>query len=71
MYITLLPSEFIITDIVAAFVAGPAIKKTNAAPGSSPFEIKTIAIGTEAVAHTYIGTEAIPIKIMARIPFIL
>ena len=36
----------------AAFVAGPVIKNTNAAPGVKPFNINAAATGTEAVAHT-------------------
>jgi hypothetical protein len=46
------PIEFPITEIVAAFVAGPAIRKTIAAPGERPFSISTAAIGTDPVAQT-------------------
>ena len=44
--------------IVAAFVAGPAIRKTSAAPGFKPFSISAAAIGVDDVAHTYIGIPA-------------
>ncbi len=44
--------------MVAALVAGPAISRTRAAPGLSPFSISTAAIGTEAVAHIYTGMAA-------------
>ena len=37
------------------FIAGPTIKKTNAAPAESPFHISDAAIGIAAVEHTYIG----------------
>ena len=40
-----------------AFVAGPAIRNTNAAPGDIPFAISATAIGIDAVAHTYNGIE--------------
>ena len=52
------PILFPITEIVAAFVAGPAIKKTNAAPGDTPFIIRTAAMGTELVAQIYTGIDA-------------
>ena len=55
--------------MVAIFVAGPAIKKTKAAPGSKfPDMINPAAIGTEAVAHIYIGIETIAIIIIANHP---
>ncbi|MBA7526098.1 hypothetical protein ES705_18258 [subsurface metagenome] len=47
-----------ITEIVAALVAGPAIRNIRAAPGDIPFIISTAAIGTELVAQTYTGIEA-------------
>ena len=50
--IVFLPSDFIITEIVATLVAGPAIKNTRADPGSKPLLISVIAIGTDAVAQT-------------------
>ena len=49
---TRLPRIFQIVTIVAAFVAGPVIRKTKAAPGVSPFRIIAAATGTEAVAQT-------------------
>jgi len=47
--------------IVAAFVAGPAIKKIKPAPGVIPFNISEAAMGMEPVAHTYIGMEIMSI----------
>jgi len=44
--------------MVAALVAGPAIRNANAAPGEAPMCMKPAAIGTDAVAHTYTGTPA-------------
>ena len=38
--------------IVAAFVAGPVMRNTSAAPGETPFIMSAAAIGTDAVAHT-------------------
>ena len=38
--------------IVATFVAGPAIRKTSAAPAGIPLATSAAAIGTDAVAHT-------------------
>ncbi|GAG11789.1 unnamed protein product, partial [marine sediment metagenome] len=52
-----LPSFPPVNNSVAAFVAGPAIRKTNPAPGVMPFKIKDAAIGIEPVAHMYIGIE--------------
>ena len=67
----LLPSVFVITEMVAIFVAGPAIKNTNAAPGSKlPANINPAAIGTEAVAHIYMGIEINAISIIADHPVI-
>ncbi len=45
--------------MVAALVAGPASRKTRAAPGLSPFNIKAAAMGVDDVAQTYIGIPAI------------
>lgn len=53
------------TTSPAAFVAGPAIKNTKAVPGETPFIIKAIAIGTEAVEHIYKG---IPAAIIMSLP---
>lgn len=39
------------TEMVAAFVAGPARSKTSAAPGLTPLRINAAAIGVEAVAQ--------------------
>ena len=36
----------------AAFVAGPVIRNTNAAPGDNPVNINAAATGTDAVAWT-------------------
>ena len=47
-----LPRIFFKTAIDDAFVVGPAIKKTKAAPGVMPFAIIAKAIGIDAVAHT-------------------
>lgn len=44
--------------MVAALVAGPASKKTRAAPGFRPFRINAAAIGVDEVAQTYIGIPA-------------
>ncbi len=60
------PSVLAINVIVAAFVAGPAIRNTSAAPGEIPFSMSTAAIGTEAVAQTYNGTAATRIIIFPR-----
>ena len=38
--------------LVAAFVAGPVIRNTSAAPGDTPAWMKAAASGTDAVAHT-------------------
>jgi hypothetical protein len=52
------PMTLPITVMVAALVAGPAIKNTIAAPGDSPFINNTAAMGTEPVAQTYKGMDA-------------
>ena len=41
--------------MVTIFVAGPAIRKTRAAPGEIPFASNTAAIGIEAVAQNIHG----------------
>ena len=64
--ITFLPRIFFTTAIEDAFVAGPAIRKTNTAPAETPFVIRATAIGTEAVAQTYIGNEIKSIKMKTR-----
>ena len=50
-----------ITAIEEAFVAGPAIRNTNTAPGETPFMKRTNAIGIDAVAQTYKGRETMSI----------
>ena len=52
-----MPNIFLITAIDEALVAGPAIKNINAAPGVMPLAISTTAIGIDAVAQTYIGSD--------------
>ena len=49
----------VVTDI--AFMAGPTIRNTNAAPGETPFNMRDAAIGMDAVEHTYIGKPIIAI----------
>lgn len=46
---------FLTTAIVAVLVAGPARRKTNAAPGFNPFRIRAAAMGVDDVAQTYMG----------------
>ena len=65
----LFPRVFVIKVIVAAFVAGPAIRNTSAAPGDIPFSKSTAAIGTDAVAQTYNGIAATRIIIFPRKSF--
>ena len=62
------PITFVIKVIVAAFVAGPAAKNTNAAPGEIPFNINVNAIGIDAVAQIYNGIPAINIINIPVIP---
>ena len=62
-----MPSTLPIIVIVAAFVAGPAINKTNAAPGLIPFNIKIAAKGIEPVAQIYIGIDTAKIKSICMI----
>jgi hypothetical protein len=52
MIAVVLPKAFQMVINEAAFVAGPVIRKTRAAPGVRPFNINAAATGTEAVAHT-------------------
>ena len=49
--------EFLQEGVLAALVAGPAIKKTRAEPVGIPAAIRAAAIGTELVLQTYIGRE--------------
>ena len=46
-------AETVVSDI--AFIAGPTIRNTNAAPGETPFATSDAAIGIDAVEQTYIG----------------
>ena len=50
------PSIFFTTPMVTVFVAGPAERKTKAAPAETPESMSPAAIGRDAVAQTYIGT---------------
>ena len=52
--------------MVAALVAGPASKNTNAAPGFKPFRINAAAMGVEDVAQTYMGIPAPSIMSMDK-----
>ena len=52
--------------MVAALVAGPASKKTRAAPGFSPFSIRAAAMGVDDVAQTYMGIPAASMTSMDR-----
>ncbi|MAN34901.1 MAG: hypothetical protein CMF89_00650 [Candidatus Marinimicrobia bacterium] len=54
--------------MVAIFVAGPDIKKTKTAPIEKPDECKANAIGTDAVAQTYVGRPKINIINIPKIP---
>ena len=56
------PSIFFITAIEDALVAGPAIRNTKTAPAVTPLVISAIAIGMDAVAQTYMGSDTISIK---------
>ena len=55
MPVTFLPKALFTTNKEAKFTAGPAIRKTKAAPGVNPFNISAAAMGMEPVAQTYIG----------------
>ena len=66
MEVDFLPTILIQVVIVLKFVAGPAIKKTNAAPMENPLEIIAKAIGIDAAAHTYIGILTIKINIIDK-----
>ncbi len=50
------PNIFFTTPMVTVFVAGPAERKTNAAPALTPLNISPAAMGKDAVAQTYMGT---------------
>ncbi len=47
-----LPSMRVTTVSEVTFVAGPAKRKTRAAPGESPFSAREATMGVLAVAHT-------------------
>jgi hypothetical protein len=55
MAVALLPNMPHRTVREVTFVAGPARRKTRAAPGLAPFRIRAAAIGVEAVAQMYNG----------------
>ena len=57
--VTRQPNSARTAPMVAKFVAGPANKKTIAAPVGMPAATNPAAIGTEAVAQTYRGNETI------------
>ena len=59
------------TVIVAILVAGPAIRNTRAAPGEIPFIRSIAAIGTDAVAQIYRGTEAKSIRNIPAISLVI
>lgn len=52
MIVDFVPSIFLITEIVTRLVAGPAVRKTKAAPGEKPVSISVIPIGIEVIAQT-------------------
>jgi hypothetical protein len=62
------PRVFQMVASPAAFVAGPVIRKTSAAPGLSPLRISAAATGTEADAQTYSGIPNSIIKSVAGMP---
>ena len=47
----------VVTDI--AFIAGPTIRNTNAAPGETPFRMSDAAIGIDAVTAATISSRAV------------
>lgn len=51
----MVPNIFFTTPMVTVLVAGPAERKTKAAPALTPESISPAAMGREAVAQTYIG----------------
>lgn len=64
MAAALFPRDFPTIMIEAKFAAGPAMRRTKAAPGLSPLSISERAIGMEPVEHTYIGTATITTAII-------
>ena len=61
-----LPMREAIVVIDTALMAGPVIRKTNAAPGDRPFIISAAAIGIAAVEQIYIGNPMSAIIGIAR-----
>lgn len=57
MMVDFAPRSFLTTEIVTILVAGPALKKTKAAPGEKPVSMRVMPIGIEVVAQTYSGIE--------------
>ena len=55
MVIVLRPNTLFIIRMLATLLAGPAISRTKAAPGVSPFIISAKAMGILPVAHRYMG----------------
>ena len=68
MAVALLPRMPHRTVKEVTFVAGPARRKTRAAPGLAPFRIKAAAIGVEAVAQIYKGIPTASMISMAGKP---
>jgi hypothetical protein len=58
MAVALLPRIPTTTVNEVTLVAGPANRKTRAAPGLTPLSIKAAAMGVEAVAQMYNGIPA-------------
>ena len=56
MYKERVPNIFLTTPMVTVLVAGPAERNTKAAPAETPPSMSPAAMGSEAVAHTYMGT---------------
>ncbi len=52
----LFPNLWIIMDMAAILVAGPAKMKTRMLPGLNPMKKNPNATGIDAVGHTYMGT---------------
>ena len=52
----------------AMLVAGPASRKTSAAPGLTPLRISAAAMGVEAVAQIYSGIPTASMKSIAGSP---
>jgi hypothetical protein len=63
------PKIFFTSAMVPTFVAGPTSRKTKAAPGERPLEIRTAANGVEAVAQTYMGNPITTANTISRSGF--